>query len=203
MHLLMLIKTNSAKISALSLINLVGITVSYVALFDCNILFSFRISAFSTNEKLKLDLEVQFSLLAIILGWALCLTIALMNGSLIFSDIRSMWLNCGMLRLVTTLEKNSFKTLAVSLYLLTILSPSAIFIFSFEILLFDNNGLNTVFYFFAKVLHTNFFVIFLSPILEKNVPQLCSLHNSFKQILIHKRRMITSHILLFTRSIMI
>ena len=49
-----------------------------------------------------------------------------------------------MLRLVTTLAKNSFKTLAVSLSLLMILSPSTIVIFSFEIILFDNNGLTTL-----------------------------------------------------------
>ena len=121
MHLLRLIKINSAKISALSLINLVGLSVFCVASFDCNILISFRISTFSTNEKLKLDLEVQFSLVAIILGWPLYFTIVLMTGSLIFSDVRSV---CGMLRLVMTLEKKSFKNLAVSLLLLIILSSS-------------------------------------------------------------------------------
>ena len=71
MHLLRLVKTNSAKISALSLINSVGLLVFCVPLFDCNTLISFRISTFSTNEKLKLDLEVQFSLIAITLGWVL------------------------------------------------------------------------------------------------------------------------------------
>ena len=133
----------SAKMSALSLINLVGMSVLCVALFNCNILIFFRISTFSTNEKLKLDLEIQFSLIAVALGWALYFTIALMTGSLIFSDVRSIWLNCGMLRLVTILAKNSFKTLAVSLSPLMILSPSTIVIFSFEIILFDNSGLTT------------------------------------------------------------
>ena len=85
MHLLRLIKTNSAKISALSLINLVGMSVYCVALIDCNILIFFRISTFSTNEKLELVLEVQFSLIAIILRWALYFTTALMTGSLICS----------------------------------------------------------------------------------------------------------------------
>ena len=89
MHLWRLIKTNSAKISALPLINLVGMSVFCVALFDCNILISFRISTFSTNEKLQLDLEVQFSLIAIILGWVLYFTIALMTGSLIFPGVQS------------------------------------------------------------------------------------------------------------------
>ena len=53
-----------------------------------------------------------------------------------------------MLRLVTTLEKNSFKTLAVSFSLLIILSPLTIVIFSFETILFDNNGLTTLQNFF-------------------------------------------------------
>ena len=69
MHLLRLVKTNSAKTSALSLIHLVGMSAFCIALFDCNILISFRIATFSTNEKLNLDLEVQFSLIAIKLGW--------------------------------------------------------------------------------------------------------------------------------------
>ena len=59
MHLLRVIKSNLG--------NLVGMLVFCVALFDCNILISFKISTFSTNEKVKLDLEVQFSLVAIIL----------------------------------------------------------------------------------------------------------------------------------------
>ena len=49
-----------------------------------------------------------------------------------------------MLRLVATLEKNSFKTLAVSLSLFIILSHSTIVTFSFGIILFDNNGLTTL-----------------------------------------------------------
>ena len=82
--------------------------------------------------------------------------IALMTGSLILSDVRSIWLNCGMLRLVTTLEKNSFKTLTVSSLLLIILSPSTIVIFSSEIILFDNNGLTP----FQKFLLSQTFFLF-------------------------------------------
>ena len=59
------------------------------ALFDCNILISLRISTFSTNDKLKLNLEVQVSFIAITLGLALYFTIALTTGLLIFSDVRS------------------------------------------------------------------------------------------------------------------
>ena len=174
----------------------VRILCCFIWLQHFNVSTSFRISTFSTNEKLKLDLEVQFSLMAIILGWALYFTIVLMAGSLIFSDVRSIWLNCVMLGLVMTLEKKSFKTLAVSLLLLVILSSSKSLFFSFEIL-FDNNGLTTVqnfllpqtFFWFKLLKYSLTFsqkcytqislfsvsiFIFLSPILEKNVPQLCS-----------------------------
>ena len=58
-----------------------------------------------------------------------------------------------MLRLVTILAKNSFKTLAVSLSPLIILSPSTIVIFSFEIISFDDNSLTT----FQNFLSQTFF----------------------------------------------
>ena len=87
MHLLRLVKTNSAKISALSSINLVGMSVFYVASFDCNILISFKISTFSRNKNLKLDLEAQLSMTAITFGWNLYFTVALMTVSLIFFQV--------------------------------------------------------------------------------------------------------------------
>ena len=67
-------------ISSLSPINLVEMSAFFVALFDWEIIISLRVSTFSTNEKLKLDLEVQFSLTEITLGWVLYFTIALMTG---------------------------------------------------------------------------------------------------------------------------
>ena len=67
-------------ISSLSPINLVEMSAFCVALFDWEIIISLRVSTFSTNEKLKLDLEVQFSLTEITLGWVLYFTIALMTG---------------------------------------------------------------------------------------------------------------------------
>ena len=60
----------------------------------------------------------------------------------------SVELNCGMLILVTTLENNLFETLAASLSLLIVLSPSTIAVVSLEITLFENNGLTT----FQKIL---------------------------------------------------
>ena len=53
------------------------------------------------------------------------------------------------LRLATTLENNSFKTLAVSLSFLAILSPSAIVILSLKIILLDNDDLTTFQSFFT------------------------------------------------------
>ena len=69
-----------------------------------------------------------------------------MTRSLIFSDARSIWLRY--VKIGYDLEKNLFKTLAVSLSLLIILLPSTIVIVSFKIILFDNNGLNS----FQKIL---------------------------------------------------
>ena len=69
----------SAKISEFSLINLVGMFVFCVALFAFKFFISFKISSLSTNEKLKSVLELQFSLIAIMLGWVLYLTIALIT----------------------------------------------------------------------------------------------------------------------------
>ena len=69
-----------------------------------------------------------------------------MTRSLIFSDARSIWL--WYVKIGYDLEKNLFKTLAVSLSLLIILLPSTIVIVSFKIILFDNNGLNS----FQKIL---------------------------------------------------
>ena len=54
MNLLRLIKTNFAKISPLSLINLVGMSVFCVALFSCNILICFRISTFFNKREIKI-----------------------------------------------------------------------------------------------------------------------------------------------------
>ena len=73
MHLLSLVKTNSGKISVSYLIDLAGMLVFCV---NCNILISFKISYFLTNEKLRLYLKGQFSLIPITLRWALYFTIA-------------------------------------------------------------------------------------------------------------------------------
>ena len=132
-----------------------------------------------------------------------------------------------MLRLITILEKNIFKTLAVSLSLFIILSPSRAVILSFEIILFDNNGLpsfqnfsllQTLFSF--KLLHyslllfrksvTHKFLCLVYLPLFSSVLFLRKMFLSFvlgiivlDKFLFNKKPMITSHILLFTRSILI
>ena len=68
--------------SEFSLINLVGMSVFCVALFAFKFFISFKISSLSTNEKLKRVLELQFSLIAVMLGWALYLTIVLITRCL-------------------------------------------------------------------------------------------------------------------------
>lgn len=98
--------------------------------------------------------------------------------------------------------------------------------FSHKIIQFNNNGLTTFQDFllpliflvcdikafsltFSQKCYTQvslfigFTLIFLSPIFEKNIPKLCSLHGCFWHILLHKRRMITSDEFLFSRSLLI
>ena len=101
-----------------------------VALFAFKLFISFKVSSLSTNEKLKDLLELQFSLKAIMRGWALYLTIALITGSLMEADIGSCSLYCRIFRFWIKVEKKLFKTLAVSLSFLKILVPSTSVIFS-------------------------------------------------------------------------
>ena len=121
-------------------INLVGISVFCVALFAFKFFFSFIISTLSTNEKLKGVIELQFSLIAIMLGWTLYIMIALITGSLMEADIGSCSLYCGIFRFWIIVEKKSFKTLAVSLSFFK-------FWLLQQVLLLDSNGL-TSFQFF-------------------------------------------------------
>ena len=107
--------------SEFSLINLVGMSVFCVALFTFKFFISFKISSLSTNEKLKRVLELQFSLIAVMLGWTLYLTIAPITGSLMEAYIGSSSLYCGIFRFWIIVEKKLFKTLAVSLSFFKIL----------------------------------------------------------------------------------
>ena len=118
MHLLRLVKTTFPKIFALSLI----IFSRNFGIFCCFIWFQhfnlFENIYFFKKWEIKIRFRSTVFFITIILGWALYFTIALMTGSLIFSDGWSVLLSCGILRLVTTLEKNSLKMLVVSLSLL-------------------------------------------------------------------------------------
>ena len=100
--------------SKFSLSNLVGMSVFCVALLAFKFFISFKLFSLSTNEKLKRVLELQFYLIAIMLGWALYLTIALITGPLMEADIGSCSLYCGIFRFWIIVEKKLFKTLAVS-----------------------------------------------------------------------------------------
>ena len=142
MHLLRLIKINSAKISALSLINLVGMSVFCVALFDCS-LISFRISTFSTNKKLKIRFgSIQFSLMD---GWMSPILHDNVNDCI--TDIFRCLVNLIKLWNVNIgycIRKEFIQNFGSFFINLIILSPSTIVVFSFEIILFDNNGLITL-----------------------------------------------------------
>ena len=129
--------------SKYSLINLVGMSVFCVALIAFKFFISFKISYLSTNEKLKRVLELQFSLIAIMQGWAIYLTITLITGPLMEADIGSCSLYCGIFRFQIIVKKKLFKTLAVSLSFFKILVPSTIVIISTDIILLESNGLTT------------------------------------------------------------
>ena len=92
-----------------SLVNLVGMPVFCVALIAFKFFIYFKISSLSTNEKLKRVLQLQFSLIAIMQGWTLYLTIALITGSLMEADIGSCSLCCGIFRLWIITEKKLLK----------------------------------------------------------------------------------------------
>ena len=98
----------------------VGIFCWFIWLQKVNL---FKNSFFFNNDKLNSELEVQFSLVALTLRWVLYIRKALMTGLLIFPGVKPTWLYCGMLRLLTLIEKNLFKTLAVSSSVFMILSP--------------------------------------------------------------------------------
>ena len=103
---------------------------------------SFKIYSLSTNKTLKRVLELQFSLIAIMLGWVLYLIITLITGSLMEADIRSDSLHYEIFRYWKIVEKK-FKTWAVSLSFLKMLVLSTSAIFSLDIILLDSIGLTT------------------------------------------------------------
>ena len=98
-------------------------SVLCVALFAYKFVIFIKISSLPTDEKLKDVLELQFSLIARMIGWTLYLTNALITGSLMETDIGSCSLYCGIFRFWIIAEKKLFETLAVCLSFFKILVP--------------------------------------------------------------------------------
>ena len=94
--------------SEFSLTNLVGMPVYFVALFAFELFISLKMSSLSTNEKLKGILELPFSLIAIMLGWALYLIIPRITGS----DIGLCSLYCGIFRFWINSKKEIIQNLS-------------------------------------------------------------------------------------------
>ena len=114
-------RVKSAKISELSSIILVGILLSCVA-FDVDKFFiSFKKNFLSINWKSKRDFESHFVFIARMLRCFLYLTMALIT--LIFSQVGSSSLSCGILRFLIILEKK------ISLYLRCLLIIFCNFVF--------------------------------------------------------------------------
>ena len=97
----------------------------------------------STWEKLKGKPQLQFSFIAIRLGWNLYFIIAFISESPMSWLTSSVSLYWGIPRFVMILEKNSFRTDAMLLSFSKMLSSSSRVMFSSEITLFDNKGLTT------------------------------------------------------------
>ena len=83
-ELLMFVRKKSAKMFKFSLIVLMGISESLEALFLSNLSMSFFMSSILTSEKRNVSFS-QFLCIAGMVGWSLCLNIALRVGSPIFS----------------------------------------------------------------------------------------------------------------------
>ena len=121
------------------LISLVEISVFCVAFFAFNLFLSFKISSLSTNEKLKGVLELQFSLIAIMLGWVQYLAITLTTGSVMEADIGFCSLYCGVFRF----WKEIIQNLSSFFIIFKILVPSTSVVFSLDITFLDSNGSNS------------------------------------------------------------
>ena len=127
--------------SALSLTIFVGTSVSWHNFDASKLTISLRISLFSTLESLnKLFSLVIFSI-AFILGWSLYFRIDFKTGSLISLEMGAGSEYSGILRLLMMVEKKAFKTLAVLLSFLMILSFSVKVVFSSDGVLYEKKSL--------------------------------------------------------------
>ena len=84
-------RRKSEKISALSLIIFLGISVSWLTFADCKIKISFKISSLSTFEKEEREhcFLLHNSPILSMLGWLRHFAMDLITGSLMLSEIGS------------------------------------------------------------------------------------------------------------------
>lgn len=193
--------------SEFSLINLVGISVLWVALFVLGLLISFMISFHSIWEKLKHKFELHVFFVAFMLGWDLYFTVAFI------SELSMLWPS-GSVSLYWGLPNcRSFLSLS------TMLLSSTRVIISLETTLFGNRGFTALqnFLLSHKFLSSRFPKYSLL-LLQKSVTYkflrfgwlfqfswvlffrktFPNLDLSIWQGLIHKRWLITSYILFFS-----
>ena len=106
---------NASEISEFFLISFVGMPLLCVALFALRLLISSMISSYSTWEKAKDKLELQFSFITTMLVRNLYFIIAFISGLPMMWLPGSFSLYWGIPRFVMILKKNSFQTDAVFL----------------------------------------------------------------------------------------
>ena len=101
-------RRKSEKISALSLIIFVGMSVSWLTFVESKLKISFKISSLSTCEKEKREhyFVLHTSPISSILGWSRYFRMDLITGSLILSEIGSQLWHSAVLRLLTILVCN-------------------------------------------------------------------------------------------------
>ena len=149
-------RKKSEKLSALTLRIFVGMYVSWLTFDESKLKIYFKMSSLSTCEKEKREycFLLHTSPILSMLRWLRYLTIDLITGSLILSEIGSQLAYSTILRLLTILEKKVSRICAV-LISLSRISPSSIKVtFSLDTILSYKKGLML----FQKVLlSVNFF----------------------------------------------
>ena len=111
-ELLIFVHKKSAKMSKFSLIILIGMSECREALFLSNLSMSFFMSSALTSEKRNVSFSQLFCI-ASMLGWSLCLKIALRVGSAMCSVTGSSSLYLEIFRSFTIFEKKLFRLSAV------------------------------------------------------------------------------------------
>ena len=143
-------RRNSEKISPLSLIIFVAMSVSWLAFAESKLKISFKIWSLSTCEKEKREhcFLLYTSPILSMLWWLRYFTRDLITGSLVSSEIGSQLAYSAILRLLTILEKKVLRICVVLISLSMISSSSIKVSFALDTILSDKNGLMV----FQKVL---------------------------------------------------